>query len=633
MLGMLAKSRRANTIAQRVNATSNQASRNDQRRRRKSDGSSDAKSGSSASDVSPRILDDDALMVEEPSFTVIPKSEERTDIEQEWTEVGIEGDKEKARARKSREEIPHEEGRGNMQEARGKDKERTRGKDERDESDWEIDRKRREEEELKRKDEERRRKKEEEEEWKRRHEEEWKRRSEEERTAREEEWKTRHEQEWERRNEEERKAREEEWKRRSEQEWQRRDDEERKRRNEEDRRRKENYEVSARTREERARKEERERQDKLRAQEREKFESDIRERREREKVLQERIATLEREQNAYSSQLREMLRQSDLLESQNRLLKDQLQRQSDELRALGNQIYDPSSKVTRFLSKGVARSGKPTEQEVVALVELLNSEIYQAAACIVDQMESHSQIPTKVSQRTAAEEIRVTKMLGRRTIEVLTTKSSKGAELDPLMVQVALQMSMNYCCSKITSAWCPGMWSYSDFVSTLFTRIRGSEDSTTASKWRAVTRAQFKQTESTQASMVRFITDHVADLLVFVGLRQTSRDWVLEMLKERSPLIVATALQINNAIGEDIATDHLEVVLVRAEETFDDNNMDNTYGDDGADCSARCVVATTDLGLRRATAGSKQESMISKPKVILSSAFDAETRQIFERTR
>ena len=116
-------------------------------------------------------------------------------------------------------------------------------------------------------------------------------------------------------------------------------------------------------------------------------------------------------------------------------------------------------------------------------------------------------------------------------------------------------------------------------------------------------------------------------LLSFIGLPSASTDWVTELLEERCPLIVAPALHMNNTIFEDATGDFLEVILVRAGELFDEATMENSYDDNAY---AGCVSATTDLGIRRL---SGDYASVIKPKVILSSAFDAETRRILEQAR
>jgi hypothetical protein len=313
------------------------------------------------------------------------------------------------------------------------------------------------------------------------------------------------------------------------------------------------------------------------------------------------------------------------------MLKDRLDRQSDELRALKDQVHDSSHQISRFLTIGSVKSSKSLEQEIVMLLDILNSEIYQAAACIADLLESRSQLPLKAAIGATAEEARLTKALGKGLLEVLKAKAAAEADFDPLVVQVALQMIMNYCCAKMIESWCPGMWNYSEFLSTLFTGIRASEDLTTANKWRAVTHSQFRQNENTKSSMTRFLNEHITSLLTFIGLPYSSSNWVLELLEERCPMIVGPALHINNAVFEDAGADRLEIVLVHADELYDNASMENSFGRGRSGDNGLPIVATTDLGFRRCS-GEYKAANIVKPKVVLFSAFDAETRHILEQS-
>lgn len=619
VLGILSKSRRANTIAQRVNATSKRTQDGQKQSSKKSDESSGRDSGSSESLSSSRILDDNAVLVDEPTYTVIPKSDQKTDIEQEWTDVGVDG-KEKSRATKASEDRM-------LREIQEKEEERKR----KEEQEREEERKKRDEEEERLAEEERKREDEEHKKREERKRVEVDRREREERKRREEERRRKDEEERRRRDEEERRRREEEERRKDEEE--RRRKEEKKKREESERRMRENYEAATRIREDRAREEERVRQETIRAQERQKLEGHIRRQDEKEQTLQEQLSALENEQHAGAIQIRELMKHSEHLEDQNTLLKSQLQRQSDEVRALKSQVYDSPNQITRFLSIGVAKSGKSVEQELVSLLDVLNSEVYQASACLADLLESRGQATRKSATRAAAEETRVVKMLGQGMTDVLKAKIMAGADLDPLVVQVALQMCMNHCCAKIIESWCPGMWNYSEFLSTLFTSIEASEDLAAANKWRAVTHAQFRQNDNMRTSMTRYVSENIKTLLAFIGLPNSSSDWVTELLEERCPMIVGPALHMNNAIFEDTAGESLEVVVVRPGEIYDVVTMENSYQDGEDDMYAGLVVATTDLGLRRTPGDYKGQGSIIKPKVILSSAFDAETRRVLERSR
>jgi len=131
--------------------------------------------------------------------------------------------------------------------------------------------------------------------------------------------------------------------------------------------------------------------------------------------------------------------------------------------------------------------------------------------------------------------------------------------------------------------------------------------------------------------MAQYLSEHIMSLLSFIGLPPNSTEWVTELLEERCPMIVGPALHINNTIFEDATGESLEVVLVRAGEIFDIRTMENSYCDSDDDLYAGSVAATTDLGLKKLSPVRKGDASIIKPKVILASAFDTETRRILEQ--
>ncbi|KIL61941.1 hypothetical protein M378DRAFT_13152 [Amanita muscaria Koide BX008] len=521
-------------------------------------------------DEFPSPTPDDTLIVEEPSYTIVPKSDDSTDIDLEWTDVGAE-DRVRARAKveeRKKKELKERQER-ELQERRKKEEEQRIREEERKRAETEH------------------------------------KRALEERRVQEER---------------ERKQREEDERRRKEEEQRKREEAERKLR--------ENYETAARTREERARDAERKKQEALRIQERRKLEIVIQERDEREQALQERLNVLEDEQQVFAIQIRELMEHSEFLKNQNRVLQEHRDRRLDEQKTFEDQVRDSSTAhLSRFLNSNSIKTNKSVEQEVVMLLDILNSEVYQAAACIADLLETRSQLPM-TSGPGGAEESRLTKVIGKGLTEVLKARTIEGAYFDPLIVQVAIQMCMNHCCAKIIRSWCPGMWNYSDFLSTLYTGIRATEDSATANKWRAVTHAQFRQNENTKTSMTHFLIEHLMSLLTFIGLPDSSKSWVTELLEERCPIIVGPALHINNAIFEDAGSDRLDIVLVRPDELFDTFTMENSFGRNGE--TGEVVVATADLGFRRIAGDYLAVSHLVKPKVVLSSAFDADTRHILE---
>ncbi|KAF8345173.1 hypothetical protein F5887DRAFT_218763 [Amanita rubescens] len=126
MLGILGKSRRATTAAHPVHATS-RITQDALRAPRKSNDSFGSDSNESSS--SSRIIGDNTVLVEEPSYTIVPKTENRTDIDQEWTDVGVDG-RVKTRPSKAEEERMAREAREGEEERKREEVERQKREEE-----------------------------------------------------------------------------------------------------------------------------------------------------------------------------------------------------------------------------------------------------------------------------------------------------------------------------------------------------------------------------------------------------------------------------------------------------------------------------------------------------------------------
>jgi hypothetical protein len=101
----------------------------------------------------------------------------------------------------------------------------------------------------------------------------------------------------------------------------------------------------------------------------------------------------------------------------------------------------------RFLTQTDSLSGA----DAIALAESLNAEILQAAAYMADSLEfSYSQTPSNIEQKNR----RVPYILGESIMQVLESRRGQDATgLDPTPVQIALQVAMVYCSTKIIDLW------------------------------------------------------------------------------------------------------------------------------------------------------------------------------------
>ena len=106
-------------------------------------------------------------------------------------------------------------------------------------------------------------------------------------------------------------------------------------------------------------------------------------------------------------------------------------------------------------------------------VTALNGEIFQVAATLGETLihKRHEVSPTKWEAATAVSK----EMVGEKMTKTLIAQSQKPEpEVNPLLVQVVLQIFIvKFCVSKIQS-WCPSDPTIEKFLSTIYSDIRST---------------------------------------------------------------------------------------------------------------------------------------------------------------
>jgi hypothetical protein len=111
--------------------------------------------------------------------------------------------------------------------------------------------------------------------------------------------------------------------------------------------------------------------------------------------------------------------------------------------------------------------------EVGERVTALNEEIFQAAATLGETLIHKRYEPTQDEFNAAAAESR--EMVGEKITNLLITQSQKPEpEVNPLLIQVVLQIFMvKFCVSKILS-WYPGDSAIGEFLTAIYSDIRST---------------------------------------------------------------------------------------------------------------------------------------------------------------
>ena len=175
-----------------------------------------------------------------------------------------------------------------------------------------------------------------------------------------------------------------------------------------------------------------------------------------------------------TNQMRRLHDRFGSTERQNRMLKDQLQSHLDELQSRRVDDRQRSSygvnPTTRLKHTSVITD------DAVRIIALLNSEIFQAAACLSDKNfgDRSATVEGHDLEREALR-VKVKEYLGDEMVTVLESVSSNrdGQEFDPWPLQIAFQVCLAYCCNRIIMSWYPCHWEYDAFLETLYSRIQG----------------------------------------------------------------------------------------------------------------------------------------------------------------
>ena len=161
-------------------------------------------------------------------------------------------------------------------------------------------------------------------------------------------------------------------------------------------------------------------------------------------------------------------RQLETAERRIRMLEDQVRRQTSELKAAKNQ--------TRSGLSNFAAPIKETQSNLIGLVDMLNTEIFQISAFMADSLGYRGTDSVAGHYVKGAME-RASRTMGKSMVLVLRSKLAQTrneTDFDPLPIQIGLQACMVNCCVRIMSSWYPGHWEYADFLAVIYSRIQGS---------------------------------------------------------------------------------------------------------------------------------------------------------------
>jgi len=215
-------------------------------------------------------------------------------------------------------------------------------------------------------------------------------------------------------------------------------------------------------------------------------------------------------------------------------------------------------------------------------------------------------------------------MVGAKILNVLISQAQKPEpEVNPLLVQVVLQIFMvKFCVSKIRS-WYPNDANIEGFLDAIYSEIRLSEEQAVSGRWRALTRAHTRPTTETWTNELSHKLMSVLKVAAWMPGSSESQESFLHRL----PPIFKAVHELRTAIGEKFTSADLEVSVFDCDTPYQPTHMEDAYGDGRNPSGKRgpeYVVGTTGIGLKklmaeRAAKDTLQWQNVISAKIVLES--------------
>ncbi|TFK31141.1 hypothetical protein BDQ12DRAFT_756654 [Crucibulum laeve] len=334
--------------------------------------------------------------------------------------------------------------------------------------------------------------------------------------------------------------------------------------------------------------------------------------------IRDAYCTGKRQKEWLESHLRQQTIELDAVKQQVRILYTE--------HAQTTQLLESRTKELKAAQLFLTKTDEYSESELIHMVESLNSEIFQAAAILSESLG--------LEYISAGANIEVTESMGNvlgkpLVCILLQMKAHVTQDIDTLPVQVALQVIMITACMQIVHSWTLlDDHRYEGFMSSLYSKIQDSGDQAVSGRWRALTRAQFKHSNSTVKDLSFKIQNDIFAVLSLCGYSPTSSTLKdhLEAFYERLIIIIKGAFDLRTAIEEGMASTDLNLIAATAGMSFKVEWMDDAYADikgTGTISAKEKVACTIDMGLQRNLFQSKttlvlnERTILLRPKVVL----------------
>ncbi|OJT02597.1 hypothetical protein TRAPUB_6861 [Trametes pubescens] len=281
------------------------------------------------------------------------------------------------------------------------------------------------------------------------------------------------------------------------------------------------------------------------------------------------------------------------------------------------------------------------DSEVLALVQRINTQIFQTAAKISDDfLASYGTQKYSAIVKEAVARLEKSTTIGAELPLILSTSNHSA---DPILVQIALQVALATLAYHAASPWSTSFEKQTAFLHSIYAEMCKHELQSVFGRWRTMTltyaRALIPEKAQGASMPTSRMIDCVSDVLLACGADgspEQVRDLVKQHYGKRLKQLATHVLDFRRIAGEQIVSRDLQVIVAWPPAPFDPTLMEDEWAEtkkSASPASASAVgniLCTTHLGLirqeRRAEADKDSQDaepmrkvVMLKPKVVLHS--------------
>ncbi|KAG5644290.1 hypothetical protein DXG03_008708 [Asterophora parasitica] len=337
------------------------------------------------------------------------------------------------------------------------------------------------------------------------------------------------------------------------------------------------------------------------------------------KLDAEKLAVCEKEKREIFDQLRRTITKLELSEQRTRDLEAQVGRLSEELKVKDTKLrqtegqYQTTIRIleeTALELKGanlfLTKEDTISSADVISMVDDVNAEIMHIAAFMAEMLDDRGRGQERERQGKTAERKFNLQAMGEPLVQLL--RQSTTQSLDPMTIQIALQLSLAETCAIIVGSWFPGVWKGEDVLWKVYSSLKKSAAQAVIGRWRAITRSQTKY-EDCHSPVLLYMIRRVEDVLSLAGWpkHRPENSRLLEQFEEKLDGLVTMALRLHRALGEDIVSGELKAQFIYPNTRFDEMAMDEAF--------------QGEQGIIDGMSGN-QVDVLRKPKVVLATVLE-----------